>query len=191
MMSSRRRASSQRFVLVLLGLLLAAAAVSLGRRPSRDGIPHFAAPAGWRMEREEGRTETYHEVRFLGPRNGEDTYTAFMAIRARPLRAAQGWSAHIEELMRQTADGAVEGAVVDGPHPARVAGVPAQEVTVSATIVPPTPHGGQRLPVPLKTRALFFEQGDMGYEVVYGADAREYARSEPAFTALLDSFVIR
>ena len=174
-------------------VLMSVAWWTLGRHPStsRDGLPQFAIPAGWQVERDDGRRETYQQVRLLGPRNQEDTYTAFMAIRVRPLRAEAGWYEHIAELVRQEADGALEGSLVDGPHPVRLAGLPAQELTVSVTLRPPAHHEFPPGEVPLITRAVFFEHDHAGYEIMYSADAREYARYEPAFTALLDSFVIR
>lgn len=145
-------------------------------------------PAGWRMEYEEGRTEPYQQIRLVGPRNEEDTYTAFIAIRVRPRRSEGGWYERVEELVSQSAEHVVEGSVVDGPRAVQVAGLAAEELLVSLTITPRPQHGLPPLPIPVQSRAVFFEREGAYYEIVYSADAREFARHEQALADLLESF---
>ena len=185
----------------VLGALLMAPAWWLGRHPGR--IPSFTAaprraaaplnvqyPVGWRVEHDQGRRESYQQVRLIGPRNAEDTYTAFIAIRVRPRQEEGGWYERIEDLMRQTMDHTVEGSTVDGPRAAQVAGLPAEELVVSSTLTLRPEHGLRPGPIPVKSRAVFFARERAFYEVVFSADAREYAPLEPEFDEMLRSFVI-
>ena len=149
-------------------------------------------PAGWRLEREEGRTEPYQQIRLVGARNAEETYTAFIAIRVRPLRTANGFYSRVEDLVRHYTDRLLERARVEGPRAIRVAGVPAEEFIVSYTIPPGYHAAGWHLAdIPVTMRTIFFEHGPRCYELVYSADTREYARHEAAFTELLNSLQIR
>ncbi|MBI4342797.1 MAG: hypothetical protein HY599_05470 [Candidatus Omnitrophica bacterium] len=200
-----RRPRREWWLGVLLGLLFLLPAVWLGwqhgrlssppapkESPDRGDDPtrplQLVSPAGWRLERERGRTEPYHQIRLVGARNAEDTYTAFISIRVRPLREAGGFYAHVGELVRHSIDRRLEGARVEGPRAVRVAGVPAEELIVVYTIPALRHHAGAKpADIPVTTRSMFFERGSSCYELVYSADTREYARHEAVFTRLLES----
>ena len=147
----------------------------------------FLYPASWSIREERGRLEPSVQLRLLGVRNGEDTYTCFISIRSRPVQAAGGLSLHITDLIRQHTERLLEGAIIDDRHATHIAGLPAEELTVSYTIPPLYHQGLKPLAIPVTTRTVLLERGGYGYELVYSADAREYARYEPVFNRVLAS----
>ena len=144
-------------------------------------------PATWRVETERGRLERYRKIRLLGYRNQANTYTAFIAIRSRPLQAAGGFHEHVGGLLRRYTSRLLTGTVIERQRTMPVGGTPAADLVVSYTIPPLTRHGGPIVEIPVKTRTVFLTRGSYAYELVYSADAREYAQHEPVFTRLLET----
>ena len=46
----------------------------------------FRYPATWRLQEERGKVDPYSEVRLMGPRNRENTYTCSLIVRGSPLK---------------------------------------------------------------------------------------------------------
>ena len=147
---------------------------------------HYAK--GWRLREEQGTVETYRGVRLLGARNPDDTYTAYVVVRAFPLAASDGGhysSAHL--FVNHTLTHLPSGAVVESQGAREVAGLAAYEVLMSYTIPPLHYAGLHAIQIQVRTRTLVLERPPYLYEVAYSADAREYPRYASTFERLLAS----
>lgn len=156
------------------------------------GVPRVAQlavdlPAGWQVSETRGTVETYEELRCLGPRNADDTYTAWIAVRARPLAARpdgtpQSADAAADDYLSAWGEDATATRAT-----AQVAGLTVPAVGLSYTIPPLHRRGLHPVAVPVASRTVFLVKGASLYELSYSADAREFAASLPAFDALLRS----
>ena len=143
-------------------------------------------PRSWRLVEERGRAEPYAAVRLLGPRNAEDTYTAYITVRGSLLPPATRADDADGPAARYLAR-LIDGTAVESDTRRRQWGTEVRDLTVAYT-VPPLHRAGLRpLPIPVRTRTLFLRRGDHAYEIAYSADAREYASHLAAFDELLTS----
>ena len=145
----------------------------------------FVYPSAWRLTEEQGTLEPYAELRLLGPRNEEDTYTASITVRA--IRPADDPALPLEVRVREYRDHLPDGAVVERHAARKLEQAPAEDLAVSWTVPPLFRSGLKPLPIPVKTRAVLFRRGPYLYELIYSADARDYAAHEPVFERLLAS----
>ena len=138
-------------------------------------------PEPWALYEDKGKVEFYREVRIVGPRNGEDTYTPYISVRGSPMKVFGGRHENLDELVRQYRSHLIPGTEIVSEAQRSVAGLKADELTLTYTM-PAIHHKGIRpIPVPLKERRIFIEKHPYLYELTYSADAREYDRYAEAF----------
>jgi hypothetical protein len=166
-----------------------------GERAYRGATPPLALslayPSDWRLTEEAGRREPYAQLRLLGPRNAEDTYTAYIAVRGVAPEAERGAGESLDERVRRYADELLDGATIESVQPASLQQAEARELVTLFTVPPLFRSGLKPLPIPVKTRAVFVHRGPYRYELIYSADAREYAAHAPAFDRVLASLRFR
>ncbi len=148
----------------------------------------FQYPQAWRLQEERGTIDPYSEVRLLGPRNPEDTYTAAIVVRASPLPNDGGKHPSASALERHYREHLLPGAVVEHENAVTVGGVHGKRVIVSYTIPPLHQRGLKPIPIPVKTQAIFLEKGSHVYEMSYSADAREFDQHAKVFGRVLKTF---
>ena len=148
----------------------------------------FQYPSGWSVQEEEGKLELYSQVRLMGPRNAEDTYSPFIAVRVSPALEAGGRHRDAAELAQYHAAHQPPGARVTRDATQTVVGASAHDVTMTYTIPPLHHRGLKALSIPVTTRTLFLQRGLYLYELIYSADAREYERHAPVFEHVLQTF---
>ena len=162
-----------------------------GERLYRGTAPLLAFsliyPAQWRLTEERGRQEPYTQVRLLGPRNAEDTYTAYITVRGVLPDPEGGPEESLDERVRRYTDTLLEGTAIESVQPTAFEQGQARELVVSVTIPPLFRSGLKPLPIPVKTRTVFLRRGRAYYEIAYSADAREYAAHLQVFERLLAS----
>ena len=151
----------------------------------------FEYPSDWRLMEERGVTESYHAVRLLGPRNADDTYTAYFVVRAFPVQPPGSRYADQRALVSHILTHLPDGASVDPQATRPLDGASADEWTVEYTI-PPLHHVGRKaVKIPVKTRTVVVQRGPLLYEIAYSADERNYEAHLPAFEGLLSSLQFR
>lgn len=148
----------------------------------------FRYPAGWQVQEERGKTDVYSEVRLLGPRNRDDTYTCAIAVRGSPAKAYGGKHETLVELVKHYTSHLFKDATILSENDRVVDGTHATELTVSYTIPPLHLPGLKAVEIPVKAHALFLEKDPYLYELIYSADAREYDRHADAFEQLIKTF---
>lgn len=153
-----------------------------GRVPVR-----FQYPNGWRVVEEQGQHERYHQVRLLGPRNAEDTYTCNMSVRRSPLKPYGGTHASAADLIARYKAYAWRDATIGADRSTTVSGFAAHDLTASYVVPPPHQPELKAIAIPVTTRLLVIERPDSVYEIMYSADAREFAQHAPVFERLLNS----
>ena len=151
----------------------------------------FEYPAGWPFHEERGKVDIYSEVRFAGPRNADDTYTAIFSVRGSPLKAARGKYQDAAEAVAHTKQHLLQDSRIVSEQLTVVAGTKATELIVASTM-PAIHHKGiKAMAVPLMGRTIFLERGPYLYELAFSADAREYDRSLQAFQHVLDTLQLQ
>lgn len=151
----------------------------------------FDYPEGWILREERGKIETYRQIRLLGPRNAENTYTTYIAIRSSPVKAQGGKYDTIDALIRNSTSHQEAGTTVIWRRATALGSLQATDLLTSSVM--PAWHHRDVIAkeVPLKTRQLFFQQGDDLYEIVYSADARDYDLRSQTFEQLLHTLRIQ
>ncbi len=153
------------------------------------GLPAltFEYPGNWPAGVEVGRGESYWQVVILGPRNAEDSYNPGLTVRSMPVQAG-GRYADVPSLVdarrNQYAASPQFRMLEDAPY--AVAGVSGWHL-IFTYVVPLPPSSINAKPTPLQTRLVIFSLGGTLYELVYSADAREYAAHQGVFAHLLQS----
>ncbi len=148
----------------------------------------FEYPGQWKLYEERGKVETYRQVRMLGPRNHDDTYTAYFSVWGSPLKSSGGRHENLDGLVTHYKSHLLSETQMLSEQPLTVGGKRAVEVMVSYTM-PPIHHKGLKaMAVPVKTLTVFLEYSPYLYELTYSADAREYEQSAKAFQRLLKTF---
>lgn len=148
----------------------------------------FQYPAAWRLQEEQGKIDLYRQVRVMGPRNSEDTYTCYLSVSGAPLKKHGGRFESAKERLAIYKGHLFSDGKVDRERERTFAGEKASDITVSYTIPPLHERGLKPIPIPVKTRTLFFEKGAYLYELIYSADSREYDLHVKAFEQLLKTF---
>lgn len=143
--------------------------------------PQFEYPSEWRVMEERGTIDPYDQVRILGPRNSDDTFTLLMAIRRQPLKEQGGRYSRAEELAQEYIDRLGKEGIVEAHTSKPVAEVAAVDLTISYLIPPMHTPRLKPLTIPVKMRGLFFVKSSSVYEVTYSADAGMYDQYAPAF----------
>ena len=156
-----------------------------------DFTASFVYPEGWSLDEERGTKEAYREVRIRGPRNADDTYTCYLAVRASPLKSEGGKFATSADALEHYTHRLLEGSAVESHTDRAVAGLPADDLTVSYTLPPLHLHGLTPKAIPIKTRTVFLEHGAYLYELIFSADAREFPRHAEAFERLVTTIRFR
>ena len=147
----------------------------------------FRYPEDWRLQEEEGAIDLYRQVRLLGPRNREDTYTPYLSVAAAPVKAEGGRFEDLTERIGLYRANLPVGAKLEQEGERVVGGERGLDLTIRY-VIPPLHHKGlKNLPIPVKTRTLFFQRDRTLYEVIYSADAREYDLYAKVFEELLKS----
>ena len=148
----------------------------------------FEYPQGWDVHEEQGKAQFYREVRILGPRNQEETYTAYLSVRGSPLKPFGGRHEALDELVANYKNHLLQGAQIVSEQPRTIGGTNGVDLTVSY-IMPAIHHKGLKAQaVPVTSRTVFLENGPYLCELTFSADAREYEQHAPAFEHLLGSF---
>ena len=151
----------------------------------------FEYPSDWRLTDERGAVETYHAVRLQVSRNAEDTYTAYLVVRAFPVQPPGSRYATQRTFVNHLLANLPDGASADPQTTRPVTGVVADDFTVTYTI-PPLHHAGRKaVKIPVKTRTVVVEHGPFLYELAYSADERDYDAHLFAFEGLLSSLQFR
>jgi hypothetical protein len=127
-------------------------------------------------------------VRLQGPRNADDSYTAYMVVRAAPVEANGGRFESASAFAEYLAKLGLPGEVVEHEGMTGFAETLAHDQTVSHTIGPLHHPGKRSVEVPVRTRMLVLEHDESIYEVIYSADARDFSASLPVFERLLETF---
>ena len=148
-------------------------------------------PPSWRLVEERGRAEPYAAVRVLGPRNAEDTYTAYMTVRGWLVPGEAGRMEEIDGRVHRYTSQLLDGSAVESDMRRRQWGTDVRDLTVAYTVPPLHRAGLKPVQIPVRTRTLFLRRGEYAYEVSYSADAREYASHQDAFDELLASLRFR
>jgi hypothetical protein len=147
----------------------------------------FRYPAAWSLREERGKDQPYTQVRIKGPRNAEDTYTAYLAVTAFPKKTQGGKHETLDEMAAAYLRQLYRDSRVLSDDPRQVADLPGRDILVAINI-PPLHHRDLKpLPIPVKTRKVMIERGERLYEFVYSADARAYDEHAAAFEELLRS----
>ncbi len=141
----------------------------------------------WRIEEARGLADRYRQVQAWGPRNQDDTYTAHVTVRVSPVKSEGGRYANVDELVAATRK-AIYAGRVDSERHTTIAELLAVDQTMSYTLPAVHQPGLKALPVPVKTRGLFFEREGHLYELLFSCDSREYDRNSLAFEQLLRTF---
>lgn len=146
----------------------------------------FTYSADWALEESQGRLEPYRQVRLRGSRNAENTYTAYVTIRRTPLRAQGGrYEALDDAVAAQTAQ-LPEGAVIELQATRQIGGLRAEELIIAYTIPPMHRAGLRAVAIPVRTRTILLQEGTSLYELVFSADAREYASQAAVLDQVLE-----
>lgn len=156
-----------------------------------DVLMAFEYPAGWKMKTEQGKIERYKQIRISGPRNADDTYSCYVAIRTLPLASTGGAFTTADELLAHYAQALSQDASVKHTTSAtRVFGLPAKESTLSQVI--PALHTPKLkpLPIPVTTQRVAFVREPYLVEITYSADTREFERNSAAMKRLLKTIRI-
>ena len=202
-----------RYVSAVCGVMVAGLLVSQGVRPGsaraespaprRDaqattwldyasGDPNlpvaFQYPSGWRLREERGVIDSYRLVRLLGPRNPEDTYTAYLVVRVAPLDASTRAAEAVDAFFDRYLDHLPDSTVIDAQERWTIAGVPATALTVSYTIPTLDDERAGEVRIPVTTRTIVMARRDALYEFVYSADTAAYPTYETYVEQLLKSF---
>lgn len=147
----------------------------------------FQYPIGWKIREERGHIDSYSQVRFLGPRNAEDTYSCYLAVRVTPVKASGGRHDSVEALAQNYKAHIVEGGRVEREGVQTVASRTALDLTIMYTM-PPTFHRDVKpIPIPIKTRTVMLQKEQDLYEFIYSADTREYDQRMATFEQLLNT----
>ena len=211
-MSETSSKRSRRTLWLLTLLVITVVGISLIRKPASQNTPGVAGPlpdgvlsytsadpelpvafqypSGWRIDEERGAVDVYHQVRLRGPRNQEDTYTAYLLVRSTPLHerdAAEG----VRGFMTRYTSHLPEGAAIDSRAAQQLAGLTAEDLMVSYTIPPLHRAGRAPRAIPVRTRTLVAAKDGRLYEFVYSADARAYTDSAGAFERVSRTLQIR
>lgn len=148
----------------------------------------FHYPKGWKLQEERGTIDVYRQVRVLGPRNEEDTYTPYVSVRGSPLKSFGGKHHNVQELINSYKQHLFHDATIESERQRTVAGIRTTDLTASFIIPPQHKPKLKAIPIPVKTRLLFLEKDPYLYELIYSADAREYERHSEAFERLIKTF---
>ena len=148
----------------------------------------FRHPAAWRLQEERGRIDAYREVRLLGARNDDKTYTSSFVVRSAPLRSAGGRYGSLQELVAAYTTSGLHGGILLTEQSQTVAGVPAMDLIFSYRIPPLHHRGLVPKEIPVTTHAVLLEHDGRLYELLYSADTRDYNRFTGEFDELLRSF---
>ena len=145
----------------------------------------FQYPEGWRLEQEEGTIDPYRKVRLLGPRNREDTYTCYISVTGFPKKELGGKFETLDEFARHYKQHLLANARIEAEGASLIAGQNGIDLTTSSTIPPLYKHGLKAIEIPVKTRTVFIQNGSYLYQIIYGADVRDYGLHAQAFEHLL------
>ena len=151
----------------------------------------FEYPRTWSLREEHGQIDVYRLVRLLGPRNQDDSYTAYIAIQGAPLKDAGGKFQHLEEAVASYTSHLAPGATLVSSTSTQVAGAPAQDLFVTYTMPSWHHRGLKAVEIPIKARAVFVALGPYLYHLSYSADAREYDRHAEVFEQALRTFRVQ
>lgn len=148
----------------------------------------FQYPEGWIVQEERGQVERYTQVRIMGPRNHDDSYSCYLAVQGLPLQALGGKFHTADEFVRNYTTHLIEGATLVSERKTTISDVSATDLVVSYTL-PPWHHRDLKpVEVPVKTRTVILEKSPYLYQLTFSADAREYDLHANAFDRLLNSF---
>ncbi len=148
----------------------------------------FQYPEGWVLREERGQVERYRQVRIMGPRNHEDSYTCYLSVLAAPLQDAGGRFPNTEAFVQNYTSHLAQGATVVSSQPISVDRTKATELIATYTMPPWHHQGVKAIAVPVKVRTVVLEQPPYLYQLTYSADAREYDAHAAAFEQLLTTF---
>ncbi len=150
----------------------------------------FERPKTWIATTGKGLLLPHAQVRFRGPRNNEDTYTAFLSVRRVPVQPDAGY-ATAATAAKQYLDHLPPGAALES-RVARMVGPVSGELIVYALPIPPQHrHGLKPMKIPVRTWIVFVQRRNDIYEVTFSADTRDASRHEAAFHRLLETFEFR
>lgn len=148
----------------------------------------FHYPAGWAQHEEAGRGEPFRQVRFMGPRNREDSYTCYFAVMGAPLTAAGGKHRSAVAFIEHYTSHLPPEAKILQSRQTVVDGMPATDLLISY-VQPPWHHVGLKaIDIPITTRTVILERGSTLFQLSYSADAREYDAQAQAFEELVTTF---
>lgn len=144
-------------------------------------------PEGWTIQEERGQREPYLQVRFRGPRNPDQTYTAYISVRESPLAAYGGKFEGVDAAVDFFLSHLLSDARVKAKTQKLIGGIQAIDLSVAYTIPPLRRPTLRAQPIPVVTRSLFVEKSPYLYELIYSADEQEFPRYLPSFEHLLET----
>ena len=148
----------------------------------------FEYPQGRSVQEETGQVERFRQVRLMGPRNRDDSYTAYLSVLGTPLKAYGGKYPNKEEFLRNYTSHLQQGAQIVSTTSTKISGAAAIDITVSYTMPPWHHQDLKAVEVPVKARTIVVEKPPYLYQLTYSADAREYDAHAPAFEHLRKTF---
>lgn len=150
----------------------------------------FEYPEGWVLHEEQGQVERYKQVRIVGVRNRENSYSCYFSVQEFPLKSYGGMYQSADELLHRYTDHLPEGAKTT-VNPITLSGLRAMDIRAEY-LSPPWRHQGLKaIEVPIKTRVVILGKDPYFYQISYSVDAREYDLYADAFDHLLRTFRIR
>ena len=168
-------------------------AMSYREHISRDPLlpVTFEYPSGWSLREERGQLESYRQIRLLGQRNAEDSYTAYISVSASPRQDAGGRFQTVEQSVEHYKAHLAHDAKIESSTRRMVAGIEATELMISYTLRPWHHRDLKDLPVPLRVRTVFFEKNALLFQLTSSADSRESDQPTVAFDHFLNTLRIQ
>jgi hypothetical protein len=147
----------------------------------------FEYPTDWEFQEGHGAMEPYAQVRLIGPRNGEGTYSCYIVVRHFQ-RRAQGRFASAQDAARYHIKHLPPDAKMLSQRDEIIGGHAARSIIATYTI--PALHKAalRSRDIPVRQQTMFLEQGPSIYEITFSADSREYLKHLSAFSRLLQTF---
>lgn len=148
----------------------------------------FQHPQSWRPQEETGTVERYQQVRLLGPRNREDTFSAVLSVAGFPTRDLGGGYEGLADFYKNYREHLPPGSHVTHTTDRPVAGQKAYDLTYSFQ-APRIPHHHDmpKEQIQVRTRALFLQNGAYLYRISYSTDARDYDQNARVLERVLET----
>lgn len=146
----------------------------------------FDYPERWRVSLEEGKEQPYWQWIARGPRHFESQYHAHLLIRRAPTKSDGGLYEDLQALIaaRQRQAGAGNEFEVLEEGTVSIGGLNAVRIDFTQGAMLPADRSGTKKTMLQTASAYFVYRGDL-YEIIYGADSRDYSTYQHVFERFL------